>query len=188
MAHAALYCAVFFLTISVLIHFLQLKLDPIAEPLSKYAVDGQCSFLLVGGFLAFGISELFLALLLDEAKIGAKLLFCVGLAMLLVGIFPMDIGQHSTWVGYIHAVAATIYFLLFPCATFMIARSQQQGVLKMYSFITSGMTLFLFILLAFSNFQEPRYFGLIQKVDIFFITAWVIVFSALQTLEFSGRK
>ena len=188
MAYVSLYCAVFFLTISVLIHFLQTELNPIAEPLSRYAVDGQYSFLMISGFLAFGMSELLLALLLDEATLGAKLLFWVGIAMLLVGIFPMDIGQHHTWVGYIHTVAATIQLMLFPCATLMIAHSQPQGVLKIYSFLTGGMTLSFFILLVFAYFQASRFFGFIQKFDIFFITTWVVVVSASQISAPLGGK
>ncbi|MCI5207281.1 MAG: DUF998 domain-containing protein [Candidatus Electrothrix sp. ATG2] len=187
-AHAALYGAAYFLAILTCIHFLQPELNPIAEPLSRYAVDGRFSPLLVAGFCAFGIAEILLSFLFEDTQWGATLLFCTGIAMIVVGSVPMDIGPHITWKGNLHVVAATIQLSLFPIATLFIAPSQQQVALRAYSVLTGGVTLTLFCLLVIANFQRPSVFGLIQKIDIFLITAWVIIVSAWFTLSDTALK
>jgi hypothetical membrane protein len=108
------------------------------------------------------------------------LMLLAGTSMILVGIFPMEVDRLTTVHGYIHFIAAIIQFLFFPISLFLMSRSSDRFVLKAYTVFTAVCTFVLFILIIVFNYDKSlNIFGLVQKTDILFITAWLLVHSAL---------
>jgi hypothetical membrane protein len=171
--------ALYYLVSAVLIHFLRPDLSFVADPLSRFAI-GEYSLVLTTGLICIGLCEVLIGIVSGPTRVGPALMFVSGICVILVGIFPMDIDRLSTVHGYVHFFAATIQFLFFPLSLFFMVRSNDRFVLKSYTLLTAVCTFVLFILIIVFNYDKtPDIFGLVQKTDILFITAWLLVHSAV---------
>ncbi|HUI91313.1 MAG TPA: DUF998 domain-containing protein [Chitinivibrionales bacterium] len=170
----AFACALYFLVASIIIHFLRPELSFLSEPLSRFAV-GEFLMVLTIGLIAIGICEILIGLNVGLARIGSLLLILAGISVIIIGLMKMDIGETVTIGGQIHVWAALSEFTCFPIAVFLIARKIESGTFKTYSLITSLLTISLLglILLLFNN-KSVHVFGLIQKINILAITAWLL--------------
>jgi hypothetical membrane protein len=179
----AFLLALYFLISSVLIHFLRPDLSVVVDPLSRFAI-GKYSMVLTTGLFSLGICEVLVGFCAGLTRPGAMLMLVAGVCVILVGIFPMEINGLSTVHGYIHLFAACIQFLFFPISLFLMGRSSDSSIVKPYTLLTAVGTFCLFILVIVFNYNKsPNIFGLVEKIDILFINAWLLVHPALRVHE-----
>ena len=177
----------------MLLHILNPEADALRFPLScyRYTVQG---YLLVTALIMISMAEWILGVLfISSANVPDKWLAgclgIMGLSALLTGIFPMDIPPEHSVPGVIHIYAAIIQFVLFPVLILLYGIGSSRPAIRKFS-IGSGIFIIVFLLfMAYIIFTENQamlsYYGIIQKIYVFLITAWLMIL-ALQFL-ITGR-
>jgi hypothetical protein len=179
----AFILVVFFIITAILIHFLKHNLDAAFYPLSLYAI-GKYGGILIAGLLAIGLAEMLISLSLYHknsvlSRVSAICLFIAGIGAMMVAVFKMDYTGIRTITGSFHLLGAAVQFVFFPAAVFLYSFNMKNRVMKSYSRITGAATFILLIAIAFililEMTEEIGIYGLIQKTDILFISAWLLV-------------
>ena len=119
-AVVAAAAAVVDLLVLGLLHVLSPEVDPVARPVSEYAL-GDFGWLATIRTLAQGIGPIALAVALRRERVGALLLLLVGLLKLAMPLFPVDaLGTPATSAGQMHNLLGNLTFFLFPLAALVL--------------------------------------------------------------------
>ena len=111
------------LVILALLHVVSPEVDPVARPVSEYALGGF-GWLAAMGTLAEGLGALGLAVALRQKRAAAVLLGIFGLAKLVMPLFPVDaLGTPATTTGQVHNVLGNLAFFVFPLAALLLIRT-----------------------------------------------------------------
>ena len=103
-----------------LLHVLSPEVDPVARPVSEYAL-GEYGWLATIRTLAQGVGPIALAVALHRERVGALLLLVVGLLKLAMPLFPVDaLGTPATSAGQMHNLLGNLTFFLFPLAALVL--------------------------------------------------------------------
>jgi hypothetical protein len=168
-----------------LIHLIKYELDWISTTLSWYAV-GDKGYILATGFCLFASAEIACCVLLVlKARLpilyGPLFFLVAGIGALLATVFPVQSPTVDLVSRLPHIVGAIMQFMFFPLALIAIYNYIQEGRIKRYTRLTATVTSLLFVVLLLLLFLRPiyefAYYGLLQKIDILFITLWMVIFS-----------
>lgn len=179
------FSSVIFLIDVFFIHFIEPELDWVSTTLSWYAV-GDSGYIIAVGFYIFAGAEIACsALLVLTARMsifyGPLFFSLAGIGALLATLFPVQSLTVDLVTRLPHIIGAIMQFLFFPLALFAINNGITDGRFKYYTRLTANITLVFFVVLLSMLFLrseiEFSFFGLLQKIDIFLITSWVIIFS-----------
>ena len=179
------FSSVVFLIDVFLIHYIKPELDWVSTTLSWYAV-GDSGYIIAVGFCLFAGAEIACsALLVLTARLsifyGPLFFSLAGIGALLATLFPVQPLTVDLVTRLPHIIGAIMQFLSFPLALFGIYDYISDGRFKYYTRLTANITLVFFVILLSMLFLrseiEFTFFGLLQKIDIFLITSWVVVFS-----------
>ena len=180
----SLACAVWFAISTIIIHIIRSDLDFIEVALSVYAI-GNGGMVLESGFYSIGLSQLLIAGILfvqaDVKKIAVLSILLAGSGVIIVGIFPTYIEPVDIVIRLPHIAGATMQFLFFPLALLLLNRNMSAGSFRRYTVTTGVFTaiMFFLILLLFivSQSVEIGFFGLVEKLNIVAINAWLLFMS-----------
>jgi len=121
-AGVAAAAAVVDLLVLGLLHVVSPEVDPVARPVSEYAL-GDFGWLATIRTFAQGIGPIALAVALRRERVGALLLLVVGLMKLAMPLFPVDaLGTPATSAGQVHNLLGNVTFFLFPVAALLLIR------------------------------------------------------------------
>lgn len=171
------FFALFFSFSAILLSVTRPDLSFISDTLSKYAV-GKNGFILETGFLCIGLAEILISFVLKKTRKnkGALFLFLAGLGMFLVTSFPMDTDKINGIYNFFHIFGASIQFLCFPLALIFLKNDDVFKNNFSFKIGISTLILFLIISIVYSFNFSLKYFGLIEKMDIFLINLWLLLF------------
>ncbi|PHS72179.1 MAG: hypothetical protein COB22_05630 [Cycloclasticus sp.] len=181
----AFVCAIVFSACVVIAHLINTELNWLSHTLSQYAL-GDKGLIITFGFYCIGLTQVLLAisfLSLRQKGIskGATLLFAAGIGVFIIALFPTQPPSVDILLRLPHIAGAISYFLLFPLAVLAISPGIKTAGLKKYSFVTGYACLVLFVLLLVlfiaKSWVDVPFFGLLEKLNILIINAWLIVFS-----------
>lgn len=181
----AFICALIFSATVVITHLVKTELNWLSDTLSRYAI-GDNGLIITIGFYCIGLTQVLLAISFKRAagvaiNKGPWLLCGAGLGVFIVALFPTQPPSADMLTRLPHIAGASAHFLLFPLAVLVLTPSLKVGHLKKYSFITGYVCLFFFVLLMVLFLMKPwvdiHFFGLLEKINIVMINAWLIVFS-----------
>jgi hypothetical protein len=177
--------SVIFLIDVFIIHLIKYELDWVSTTLSWYAV-GDNGYILAAGFCLFAGAEIACSVLLVlNARLsvfyGPLFFSAAGIGALLATVFPVQSPTVDLVSRLPHIMGAIMQFMFFPLALIGIYKYIQDGHIKRYTRLTATVTSVFFIILLTLLFLRPIYeiafYGLLQKIDILFITLWMIMFS-----------
>src|SRR5215212_335783 len=165
------------------LHFLRPDVNPVIEPVSNYAV-GSHGFLFIAADFGSGLAALALALGLyiditpsGKSYVGLFLLGLYGVAELMAGLFPIDVGGEATMVGTIHNIVGNISFFGFPIAAILLSlgmgrderwRSFRRPALA----VSFAVVLTVILTIVGSNIGL---FGLTQRLANFTLVLWILL-------------
>jgi hypothetical protein len=120
----------YFTVVLVGLHFLHTDVNPLARPVSDYAV-GRYGNVMTSAFLAMSISAPALAFALrgglaesTQSRIGLILLALFGVSTLLAAVFPIDPQYYApTTHGKIHHINGSLGFLALTVGVTLISRT-----------------------------------------------------------------
>jgi hypothetical protein len=169
---------------SISIHFLRKDLNPTRHTLSSYAI-GNKGWLVVFGLYCMVSSKLALSIGIikqDGMSAGALLLGFTSIGPFLAATFPAATKGKQTIGNYVHLAGALIEFLLFPISLLMLSNvfKDNNPTLANFSLLIGILTevLFFIILLLFllkyRKGKNIKYFGIIEKLNIFLILNWIM--------------
>ena len=172
-----------FIVFTLTVHLINPDVDAVKLPVSFYALVklGELQNI---GFFMIGLSEIFLAFNIGKMdKLNnsfiPKILFTAGIAVFVIGIFPMDINKIRTWHGLIHIYSAAIHFILFSVVSVLTGYKLPTGKMRSFSLFTGYSTfvilVFISIILRYEESTIFKFYGLIQRFDILIIITWLIV-------------
>lgn len=181
----AMSLSLYFTATSIYIHYVNQELAITHDTLSHYVL-GYHGEILQSGFYAISINQFILACLLYyHSRAGYASIFLVlsATGAFLVGYFPVQ----SETVDFIkrlpHISGAIFQFLFFPVAAGLIRHVLFNPSARTYTRLTAYITGLLFICLLTLFFtpslESFAYFGLLEKINIALITAWLIYFPYL---------
>ena len=168
-----------------LIHFIKFELDWVSTTLSWYAV-GDNGYVLAAGFCLFAVAEIACCILLVlKARLpilyGPLFFTVAGIGAFLATIFPAQSPTVDLVSRLPHIMGAIMQFMFFPLALIGIYKYIQDSRIKRYTRSTATVTSVFFVILLILLFLRPIYefafYGLLQKIDILFITLWMVIFS-----------
>ena len=167
-----------FLASIFLVHKLKPDLKFLPNALSKFAL-GKHGWILTIGLFAIGSAQILLAIGLAQISnltLGHILLICAGIATYFIALYKMEYPR-KTYRGRLHTISAGLQFTLFPLALlFLNLNFKDGGIYNYTAFTYTANFIFLFIIFIFflrGNTHESRYFGAIQKTNIFLMSLWV---------------
>ena len=170
---------------SIIIHPLRNDLSLRTHTISQYVI-GKRGWIVTLGLYAMAVAEIALSIgimYIKQTSTSTILLLFAGLGILIAAIFPVDSGDNKTVAGKLHNFGAIIQFLLFPIAILLVNKNFSSPWFYYCTVLIGITTAILFIVLAYlfiyervSGKENPN-FGIIEKVDIAFIIAWVIITS-----------
>lgn len=178
------FCAAVFLVDMFLIHFIKPELNWTSETLSQYAL-GDGGYIINVGFYSFAIAQfVWAASLVLQNRMPVihvpLLFFLAGSGAFLVATFAVQPDSAEMTTRLPHIAGAVMQFMFFPLALMGIKNFIQDGRAKHYTQLTAHITFLLFviilILFIFKSTPEFQFFGLIEKINILFITLWMVIF------------
>lgn len=182
----AFYLSVYFLITIFYAHVVKLDLDIIDNTLSYYAL-GEHGLVLTTGFYSIGLSQVLLAKTFvsfaenSRLKLVAIFMFLAGLGAILVALFPKQPDTAELVERLPHIIGAITQFLFFPLAVLSLHSLLRPGALKRYTSITGYFTLVMFAVLLslfiLKSSLPVHGFGLLEKLNIFAITFWILFIS-----------
>jgi len=181
----AFICALAFTLSAIATHLLKTELNWLNQTLSQYAL-GEHGLIITVGFYCIGLTQILLAIsfmIFNQATIskGALLLFTAGLGVFVAALFPTQPPSADMLTRLPHIAGASAHFLLFPLAVLALTPSLAAGRLKSFSWVVGYITLVFFIALLVFFVMKPMlniaFFGLLEKLNIFIINSWLLVFS-----------
>ena len=166
------------------LHFLRPDVNPILEPLSNYAV-GTYGFLAIAASIGSGLAALALMVGLylglaprGRSYVGLFLLGIYGLAELLAGIFPIDVGAEATMNGIIHNIAGNISFFGFPIAVILLSlgmgKDERWRSFRIPALALAGIVV-LTVVLTMVGFNVGIGFGVTQRLANLAVMLWMLV-------------
>lgn len=169
------------LAISVLIiHILRKDLKTTRDALSKYAI-GNNGWVLTLGLYSMGFAQILLSLALIkkyDMSLGFLLLGLAGVGILLVAFFKMELTKKKSVKGYLHDTGAIMEFFFFPVSLLLFNGVFENSNLSVTSIIIGYVALLFFIIITYFYLRratyKTEYYGVIQKLNISFITIWMI--------------
>ncbi len=185
--------AIGFVTLLVLLHFINSSVNPIWQPISEYAL-GTAGWLMKIAFFLLGISFLFIGLFIFKnlpklgSKIGAILLILAAIGNFLAGIFNTDpistLPEKVSISGQVHNSAAGLLGLMLLSTIFITFQFAKQGVLRPYKktmlFITTILWAFEIILIIAMGYYLSKTNGMITpETTIGWLGRIVIVWCAI---------
>jgi Protein of unknown function (DUF998) len=176
----------------VAVHVLRPDLDPLASPISQYAV-GPYGVFMASALLIWGLASLILAVGLQRCVRpsgwlwgGVPVLVVFAAGLVSTSIFPMDVPfppesfspKSFTIVGLIHVLSATIASVCFPFAALLLAKSFQIDQ-RWQVFYRSAYLLALVNLAACASFflisgVSIELFGVAQKIFAVLALIWLL--------------
>jgi len=178
----AFISSVFFLGTIVVSHCLKKDISFKKDALSKFAL-GRYGFVLSLGLYSIGLAEIVLAFILFTefgSLLGTSSLAAAGVGSVMVAMFKME-QPKETLRGYLHVTGAVVQFFAFPLALILLADYVHGGLLYIFTLATCTLNIFLFswimIYVVAGTEHSVPFFGLIQKINIILMTAWVLLVS-----------
>jgi hypothetical membrane protein len=175
--------AVKFLIIAAF-HFVRPDVNPVVEPISNYGV-GPYGFLLTVADIGSVVATLALVVGLflgmapaARSYVGLFLLGLTGVAELVAGIFPIDVGAEVTTAGTIHNIAGNISFFCFPIAAILLSlrmgKDEQWRSLRRPAFALS-IVVILTVILTVVGANLGIGYGVAQRVANVAVVVWMFV-------------
>jgi hypothetical protein len=177
----------------VAVHFLRPDLDPLASPISQYAIGPYGAFM-TSALLIWGLASLLLAVGLHRRVrpsgwLGGGFLLLVVFAVGLVStsIFPMDVPfppenfspKSFTAVGFIHVLSATIASVCFPFAALLLAKSFQKDerwqVFHRPAYVLAWVNLAACMSFFIISGVSIELFGIAQKIFAVLALIWLLL-------------
>ncbi|GEM_PF-2543329 len=163
------------------------------DAISRFASDlslGPLGGIMIANFIVLGLVEAAFGLVFwsvvgarRSGRLGAAVIFIIGLAFLDAGVFVTDpYGKLATVHGAFHfAAAVTLFFITVPIGGFALAwRYRAERAFAIYSALTGLATPCLFI----ATFLSGDKLGLMERIVIGVILAWLTIL-ALRVLRFN---
>jgi hypothetical protein len=175
--------AVKFLIIAAF-HFVRPDVNLVVEPMSNYGV-GPYGFLLTVADIGSVVATLALVVGLflgmvpaARSYVGLFLLGLTGVAELVAGIFPIDVGAEVTTAGTIHNIAGNISFFCFPIAAILVSlrmgKDEQWRSLRRPALALS-IVVVLMVILTVVGANLGIGYGLAQRVANVAVIVWMFV-------------
>jgi hypothetical membrane protein len=175
--------AVKFLTFAAF-HFVRPDVNLVVEPISNYGV-GPYGFLLTVADIGSVVATLALAFGLylgmvpaARSYVGLFLLGLTGVAELLAGIFPIDVGAEVTTAGTIHNIAGNISFFCFPIAAILLSlrmgKDAQWRSLRRPALALS-IVVVLTVILTIAGANLGIGYGVAQRVENVAVMVWMFI-------------
>jgi Protein of unknown function (DUF998) len=178
----------------VAVHFLRPDLDPLASPISRYAIGPYGAFM-TSALLIWSLASLLLAVALHHSLrpssgwLGGGLLLFVVFAIGLVStsIFPMDVPfppanfspKSFTAVGLLHVLSATIASICFPFAALLLAKSFQKDerwqVFHRPAYVLAWVNLAACVSFFIISGVSIELFGIAQKFFAVLTLIWLLL-------------
>lgn len=176
-----------------MVQVLRPDLDPLASPISQYAIGpyGAC---MTSTLLIWGLASMLLAVALHRrvrpsGRLWGGLLLLVVFAVGLVsaGIFPMDVPfppqnfspKSFTAVGLIHVLSATIASACFPFAALLLAKSFQKDerwqVFHQPAYVLALVNLAACVSFFIISGVSIEFFGIAQKIFAVLALIWLLL-------------
>jgi hypothetical protein len=190
------------------LHFLRPDVNPVLEPLSNYAV-GPYGFLVTAANIGSALAALALMVglylgLAPRARsyIGLFLLGLYGVAELLAGVYPIDVGAEATVNGIIHNIVGNISFFGFPIAVILLSlgmgKDERWRSFRICALTLAGIVV-LTVVLTMIGFNVGIGFGVTQRLANLTVMLWMLVVAlhlrtiapaplALEPVELSPAK
>ncbi|MDP4011206.1 MAG: DUF998 domain-containing protein [Candidatus Roizmanbacteria bacterium] len=175
----------FILASSISVHWFRKDLSAQKNALSEYALKEK-GWILTIGLFSMGVSQVTLAifLLYNLGLLYAGILFLIaGIGPIITAAFKTQPIKSKTFTGYMHDFGAGIEFIIFPFALLVIGSSTTNGYLQLVSFIFSFFIMLFSLIIIYIYLQglteKTTYWGVIQRINIYTITLWMLVSSYL---------
>jgi hypothetical membrane protein len=165
-------------------HFVRPDVNPVVEPISNYGV-GPYGFLWTVADIGSVVATLALVVGLflgvvpaARSYVGLFLLGLAGVAELLAGIFPIDVGAEVTTAGTIHNIAGNISFFCFPIAAILLSlrmgKDEQWRSLRRPALALS-IVVVLTVILTITGANLGIGYGVAQRIANVAVMVWMFV-------------
>jgi hypothetical protein len=163
----------------VFIHVLRPGDDPLASPISQYAV-GRFGYLMTACLLLWGLAGWALAAALSRgpsglapSRVGFGLWVVFGAGLVVAAFVPVDV-PYDMWnmspTGKVHVFAASVSTFTAPIAALLLpGRSSRRSRAFAWVLLAAMPTVFL------SGAFVPAIFGLVQKVYALLVLTWMLL-------------
>lgn len=185
----------YFFVSLVALHFLRTEYNPLSQTVSQYAV-GPYGYFMTAAFYALGVGVLALALGLLQSvspppRIGSSLLGVAAMAVVFVGIFPVDRGfEAMPATEYVHDTALMIGFLSTLGAMITLsgrfaqdARWRSMGRISMALSFAAVIEFVVFI-----GLRNTLWIGVIQRAAIATILLWQFIAASQMSFVAAGTE
>lgn len=184
----SLVSAIYFLSITIIIHFLTKKLSFSKNWLSEY-VHIKYGISLKIGFILVSFTEIFLSFLLfnifENTLLASIFLFISGIGAFIVGIFDSEREKKWAIKDLPHSIGVILQFTAFPISCFFYFLTLSNESLRIISLIFGIIITILGICVIITYFSKKRrHIGIYQKIDILFINTWLIIASIISVNYF----
>jgi len=177
----ALIGVVWFVLASVYLQIIRTDLNVLRDALSLYAI-GESGFILETGFYSIGTAQILISFLWLKTdginKCSIIALFLAGVGVILVGVFPTHVEPVDSMVKLPHIVGAIMQFMFFPVALLLLLKDLSHNRFRRVTITVGVTTAALFFIVAILFFVsatiEIKFFGLIEKLEIYVIDIWLI--------------
>lgn len=171
-----------FALIIVILHLVNPEYGILEYPLSIYYYFHYGKLLPIG-LIMIGIAEL-LTGIVQRRRIVQILFFLLGISAVLTGVFPMDMGPSTSFYGLIHVYSAFFQFGLFPVSVLISIDNIKFRFFNTFSKVLTYAMILLFFLIVYTVVSENTillsFYGITQKVYVFFIVFWLCIFWILK--------
>lgn len=163
----------------VLIHLLRPDDDPLASPISQYAV-GRFGDFMTAALLVWGLAGWALAAALSRrpsapapSRVALGLWIAFGAGLVLASFVPVDVPYdmwHMSPTGKVHVFGASVSTFTAPIAALLVTdRSARRSRALAWVLLATMPTVFL------SAMFFPGVFGLAQKIYALLVLTWMVL-------------
>jgi len=176
----AVIFGIYFLVISLTLHFLKKEVSYAKTPISNYVI-GKYGFLMTLAFWLIGVNQLIISYNFYKLNymIPAIFIGLAGIGVIIVGFTRVESIDKLKGVK-LHEIGAAMQFLFFSIAAIIYGFSNE---LKIFSIIIGIFTFFLLLIMAKLYIKYRRKtinnYALFQKINTFLINIWLIIIPCL---------
>lgn len=163
----------------VFIHVLRPGDDPLASPISQYAV-GRFGYLMTACLLLWGLAGWALAVALSPGPSGSEpsrarlgLLVVFGAGLVVAAFVPVDVPYdmwHLSPTGKVHVFGASVSTLTAAIAAVLLSHRQARWS-RALAWVVFAVMPAVFL----SAALVPAFFGLVQKIYALLVLIWMLV-------------
>lgn len=165
---------VYFLITSIIVHFIKKEYSFKKDTISKYAI-GKNGIIITIGFIIIGLNQFIISWIFFNLGYTIPSIFLAlsGMGVIIVSSVKT---KKDNKISKAHVFGAAMQFGFFPLALISLIAIHGGNI---FTLITGAVSLILALVIGifYSKYKriEISNFGLIEKIDILFINAWLIV-------------